>query len=107
MRCLDQRCSGTSGDEPDASGRRLVKGLGSKLMVTAGEASYAFYLIHTQVMFGLGAGSSPHGATSSGVAAQLLAFAIDVAVSVGLHHMFERPASVFVADVLGVSDRTS
>jgi peptidoglycan/LPS O-acetylase OafA/YrhL len=67
--------------------------LASPTMVAAGEASYAFYLIHTQVMVNLGAGLwGPHGVTAWSVANQTLIFLIVVAVALGLHHMIERPA---------------
>lgn len=65
--------------------------LGSGPIVAAGAASYAFYLIHTVVMTGLGADEwADMGARS--LVAQVAILLLVLALSVGLHHMVEQPA---------------
>lgn len=71
--------------------------LATGVMVAAGEASYAFYLIHRQVMFQLGAGRwGPAGITRWTVTWQIMIFLLVVAIAIGLHHMIERPARRWV-----------
>lgn len=70
------------------SGNRL---LASRPLVAAGAASYAFYLVHTRVMFALGAGQWKTIDVPS-VVAEVSVFLLVLALSVGLHHMVEQPA---------------
>ena len=67
--------------------------------MAAGEASYAFYLIHRQVMFQLGAGRwEPVTGEVTGWSLiwQVMIFFLVIAIALCLPHMIERPAGVWV-----------
>ncbi|MEQ1787853.1 MAG: acyltransferase [Acidimicrobiales bacterium] len=67
--------------------------LASKPMVAAGTASYAFYLIHTQVMGELGARKFAAADLNAWViASQVMTFLLVLALAIGLCRMIEQPA---------------
>jgi peptidoglycan/LPS O-acetylase OafA/YrhL len=68
----------------------LARVLGSRLMVVAGEASFAFYLFHITLIgrFGIG----PYETVWGWTATVLMAFTMVLVFSVGAHFGVERPA---------------
>lgn len=80
--------------------------LASRAMVIAGEASFAFYLIHTQIMFRLGAGSWPHGATVGAIVSHAFVFLVVLAAAICLHFAIERPARAWVRQLLSLPKST-
>jgi peptidoglycan/LPS O-acetylase OafA/YrhL len=83
--------------------------LASGVMVAAGEASYAFYLVHRTVMFRLGAaGWEPvtKSVTGWSLSLQVMTFFFIIAIALGLHHMIERPARIWVNRHASVPIRT-
>ena len=69
-------------------------------MILLGEASYAFYLIHFPAIELLGAGKWATGVSATIVVFEALLLGAIVAMAVGLHVIFERPARTTVRRLL-------
>jgi peptidoglycan/LPS O-acetylase OafA/YrhL len=70
----------------------LARGLSLPFIVLLGEASYAFYLVHSPAISLLGAGQWDSGVSGSLIALEALNLGLILAVAVGLHLTVERPA---------------
>src|SRR5262245_19663220 len=67
--------------------------VGSRWMVAAGEASFAFYLIHKPIMEGMGSQSLRTGQTDLWFVGRVLSmFVVVLAAAFALHYVIERPA---------------
>ena len=84
--------------------RGVAKFLGSASLVTLGELSYAFYLIHVPVgsLFQI-AGISRNGFTSVSISVLIFVLVLLVAMSWALHVLFERPARMFLRKRLSLT----
>ena len=70
-------------------------------IVLLGEASYAFYLIHGPMIHILGAGNWKAGVTPATLFLEAVYLGIILAMAVGLHMLFERPARLLIRRSLG------
>jgi peptidoglycan/LPS O-acetylase OafA/YrhL len=70
----------------------LSRGLSIPAVVLLGEASYAFYLVHSPAIAFLGAGQWREAVSGSLVALEVFNLAVILALAVGLHLSLERPA---------------
>jgi peptidoglycan/LPS O-acetylase OafA/YrhL len=82
--------------------------LSTRVMVAAGSASYAFYLIHQRTMRPLGANRLRSvEVTGWVVIAQITTFLLVMALAVGLSQMIEQPARRFITRYASVRGRPS
>lgn len=66
------------------------------LIVLFGEASYAFYLVHQQVLTMLYASGWTREVSPATVAMQVFNLVIILALSLGLHLLVEKPARTWI-----------
>ena len=69
-------------------------------IVFLGEASYALYLIHASIAVGFGASSWTAITSKSSLGLEALSLGLVMATAIGLHIAIERPARVFLRNLL-------
>jgi peptidoglycan/LPS O-acetylase OafA/YrhL len=76
-------------------------------MILLGEASYAFYLIHAPAISLLGAGQWAAGVSGTIVILEALLLGAIIAMAIGLHVAFERPARVYIRRLFSSKRRSA
>jgi peptidoglycan/LPS O-acetylase OafA/YrhL len=83
----------------------LARGLSLGPMVLLGEASYAFYLVHSPALEFLDGGIWGQTLSVSILLNEVCVFGAIVALAVGLHVMIERPARQYLRNWLTLGER--
>jgi peptidoglycan/LPS O-acetylase OafA/YrhL len=78
----------------------LSRFLALPALVLLGEASYAFYLIHTSVATTFGAGSWTLRVSAGSLCLEAMSLGLVMAIAIGLHIAVERPSRVWIRRLL-------